>query len=105
MLVAGDAIDVNVIITPPGVTFHIDSSNKQVLQTSPVDVPNNISISVNGQGCALVQVYEYSCFALPEPRLYIHQPKHIKLFTSTHIYIYIYIYIYIDNKPELVVTP
>jgi hypothetical protein len=65
--VAGDAIDVNVVITPPGVTFHVDSSNKQVLQTSPVDVPNNISISLNGQGCALVQVYEYSLVFLQEP--------------------------------------
>ena len=58
--VAGEAIDVNVIITPPGVTFHVDSTNKQVLQTSPIDVPTNISINVSGEGCALVQVFEHS---------------------------------------------
>ena len=66
-LVAGDAMDVNVVITPPGVTFNVDSSNKQILQTSPIDVPNNISISVNGQGCAFVQVYEYSLVFMQEP--------------------------------------
>ena len=56
---AGDAIDVSVIITPPGVTFHIDSNNKQLLQTSPIDVPTNISINVSGEGCAVVQVREH----------------------------------------------
>ncbi|KAK2138612.1 hypothetical protein LSH36_2740g00009, partial [Paralvinella palmiformis] len=67
-LVAGDAIDVNVVITPPGVTFHVDSSNKQVLQTSPVDVPNNISISLNGQGCALVQANVWYNIIPPVPK-------------------------------------
>jgi hypothetical protein len=59
LLIMGDTLDLDVTFTPPGVTFHVDSSNVQLLQTEPLSssvIPGDVDIAMTGSGCALVQV-------------------------------------------------
>ena len=38
------------------INVHMDSSNKDVIQTVDLDVPNTLFVTASGDGCGLLQV-------------------------------------------------
>ena len=67
-LVYRDNIDLTINVHTSQNTKHqltISHQNALVTQELPLTVPNKVSISVEGTGCALIQVSQLYCFLSP----------------------------------------